>query len=75
MEYAYMKYQSWKSKMICGSCNENNDVEIFLPCGHMLCQNCKDDIVKERKRACPFDRQRFTADGPKRVYWAAEPDQ
>ena len=45
-EIACLKYEEWKPKMTCGSCTEgSNDVEVFLPCGHMLCQNCVDELV------------------------------
>lgn len=38
-EIACMKYDMWKPKMTCGSCTEmSNDVEVCLPCGHLLCQ-------------------------------------
>ena len=38
-EIACMKYDAWKPKMLCGSCTEgSNDVEVCLPCGHLLCQ-------------------------------------
>ena len=75
MEFASMKYEVWKPKMVCGSCTENgNDVEVFLPCGHMICNACKDQIVSSRQRACPFDRRRFTEKEPKPVYWAGNRD-
>ena len=51
IEIINMKYQLWKPKITCGSCSElliGNDVEVFLPCGHMLCQNCVDQITKSR---------------------------
>ena len=71
LDIVSMKYQLWKPKMTCGSCTENgNDVEVFLPCGHMLCQNCVDQITKNRQRACPFDRRKFTTNDTRRIYWA-----
>ena len=38
LDIARMKYMLWKPKMTCGSCMNGNDVEIFLPCGHVLCK-------------------------------------
>ena len=44
-----MKYELWKPKMTCGGCRENwNDVEVVLPCGHLLCQKCVDALNKNR---------------------------
>ena len=64
-EIAVLKYNMWKPKMTCGSCTERgNDVEIFLPCGHMLCMDCLTSLKKGRSRACPFDRQKFTENEP-----------
>ena len=73
MDIATMKYQQWKPKMTCGSCTENgNDVEMFLPCGHMLCRRCVDQINRDRARACPFDRRKFTMNEIKPIFWTAE---
>lgn len=46
LEIACMKYRLWKPKMTCGSCTggAGNDVEVFLPCGHMLCHICLAEI-------------------------------
>jgi len=73
LEIACMKYQLWKPKMTCGSCTDNgNDVEVFLPCGHMLCHMCLAQQKKIRPRACPFDRQRFVDSEIKKIYWASD---
>jgi len=75
-DIAMMKYQLWKPKMTCGSCSENgNDVEIVLPCGHLLCEKCVQSIVKDRSRACPFDRRKFTPKDVQRIYWAANSNE
>ena len=72
-DLASMKYTLWKPKMECGSCSESpNDVDVFLPCGHAICQKCVDEIINTRKRACPFDRTRFTTGDVRKIYWAAK---
>ena len=65
-----MKYKDWKPKMTCGSsCEDGNEVEMFLPCGHVLCQKCVKSIQKDRSRACPFCRNKFSLNDPTLIHW------
>ena len=59
-EMAVLKYKIWQPKMTCGSCTDaGNDVEVFLPCGHVFCDFCVSELKKSRPTACPFCRRRF----------------
>lgn len=62
-EVAMLKYKMWKPKMTCEACmdqDQDNDVEVFLPCQHLLCSECVQSLIRERKRSCPFCRSKFT---------------
>lgn len=45
-----------KASFQCQICYQR-DVDHILPCGHMLCAQCKGSI--ESRRQCPFCRARF----------------
>jgi E3 ubiquitin-protein ligase BRE1 len=57
-----------KKKLTCSTCNER-EKEVILPCMHMFCHQCVQDLIKTRKRACPIDRTKFSDNGVQKIYW------
>mgnify|MGYP001948874036 CR=1 FL=1 len=72
-ELINMKFELWRPKMQCQSCRDR-DNEVALPCGHLLCEGCVEELFKNRQRKCPFDRQKLTRNEILKLYWASTDD-
>ena len=58
-QYAIMKMNYLQNKMSCGTCKQAEN-DMVLPCGHMFCKNCIDELFRARARACPQCRRRLS---------------
>ncbi|XP_054925266.1 uncharacterized protein [Dermacentor andersoni] len=43
---------------VCSLCGRVPSSSVLLPCGHVLCEDCRGEILKEAE--CPFDGRPFT---------------
>lgn len=52
--------EKMKQAFLCGICMVNNVSKLLLPCGHMLCRDCEEQIaqsaVGRMAGKCPFCR-------------------
>ena len=55
------KIEKMKNAFQCNICYSKEVDSILVPCGHMLCTDCINEIASRR---CPFDRERFTTTVP-----------
>lgn len=67
-EYINFKFNEWRPKMLCETCKDH-EIEVFLPCGHMLCETCMNDRYNNRQRACPFCRKKISKNDVSKIYW------
>ncbi|KAH7976387.1 uncharacterized protein LOC119406293 [Rhipicephalus sanguineus] len=44
---------------LCGICGMLPSRTSQLPCGHVLCESCRDQIPQGKHRRCPFDGKKF----------------
>ena len=72
-EYVNLKFMDWRNKMLCATC-KNNENEVILPCGHMYCQECIDASIRNRQRACPFDRKKISKNDVIKIFWGGSTD-
>lgn len=40
----------------CGVCRENEPRLVLIPCGHVLCSDCINQLEREQQNQCPFCR-------------------
>ena len=72
-EYVNLKFHDWLSKMLCGTCNQNEN-EVILPCGHLYCQECIEKSYKSRSRQCHYDRRKISKNDIIKIYWGGSVD-
>ena len=41
----------------CQVCEEKKSMVVLAPCGHVLCQDCREKQTKQKNYQCPFCRQ------------------
>ncbi len=41
----------------CQVCEEKKSLVVLAPCGHVMCQDCRDKQTKKQNLQCPFCRQ------------------
>lgn len=42
----------------CQVCEEKKSIVVLAPCGHVLCEDCREKQTKQNNQNCPFCRQR-----------------
>ena len=67
LEYYQHQLKSLKKLVNCSICDQNQK-EIALPCGHLLCEKCLKKQKESRMRNCPIDRKKFTDKQPMKIY-------
>lgn len=50
---------SYKDKVYCTLCHENEKNKVIRKCGHAFCSKCIDDAIKTRQRRCPSCHTQF----------------
>jgi len=68
-DYEESYYNSLRMKVYCSQCNDQ-EKEVALPCGHLICNKCLESLVKARQRSCPIDRTKFTDGDLRKIYLA-----
>lgn len=69
--YQAMRLNYLQEKINCSTCREAENEKI-LPCGHMFCKGCIDDLFKNRMRGCPTCRRRISKNDVIHIYWGSE---
>ncbi|XP_070383125.1 TNF receptor-associated factor 6-like [Dermacentor albipictus] len=57
---------------ICEACGLLPRVNIFMPCGHVLCQSCYEQCLLDDAYACPLDGQPFLEEDAQWAYFSLE---
>ena len=50
---------SYKDKVYCTLCHENEKNKVIKKCGHAFCSKCIEDAIKTRQRKCPSCHAQF----------------
>ena len=59
LDYYKSEFNKYKKLVSCPQC-EKNQIDVALPCGHLLCNDCYKQQISSRARNCPFCRQKFS---------------
>mmetsp|Transcript_33476 Transcript_33476/g.52093 ORF Transcript_33476/g.52093 Transcript_33476/m.52093 type:complete len:83 (+) Transcript_33476:1580-1828(+) len=65
--------QFYRSRVKC-HCTQNEKTKV-LPCGHALCQNCVETLIKDRSRKCPSCAKKFDQADVRPLYLQGSVDE
>ncbi|KAK8171694.1 BRE1 E3 ubiquitin ligase-domain-containing protein [Phyllosticta citrichinensis] len=52
--------EMWRNYSLCPICHKNLKDTTIRTCGHVMCRNCVEELVKYRSRKCPVDGKSFS---------------
>lgn len=49
----------YKGMIMCSACNKREKQKVLMKCMHVFCEQCINENIRMRQRACPHCRTKF----------------